>query len=317
MKLLSKRQACLQYGFNFRTVGTLIDSGILRIASNSTPLRPKIVGFEDLVEGTHYIVCLECGAFQTQLSSKHLSACAGISLEAYLNAHPGAALLAASCNKTKTEAQKTAQSELLKARFKTEAGEVTRKQIAVAALKLQASGYREQASEHLRTLNSDPQQKAARSRETKARWASGEVPIVQNAWMGEHWEEVLESAAYARRHIKRKFTKPHARVKEAVEASGLVGFITEYETGYYSIDEARPDLRLAVEIDGCYWHGCGECGFPGVGRIKQYDASKTTYLNNRGWTIVRLLEHEIKADLEWCIRKVTETVKTLSERGVL
>jgi very-short-patch-repair endonuclease len=139
--------------------------------------------------------------------------------------------------------------------------------------------------------------------------------IVTGLWREAHPEEVLESALNARRHVKKRFTKPHQNVKAALIAAGLDGFITECEVGYYSIDEARPDLLLAVEVEGCYYHGCSDCGFPGLAGTILNDRRRATYLTNRGWTILRLLEHEVRADLEGCVRKVRVVVEALSKRG--
>jgi hypothetical protein len=75
-------------------------------------------------------------------------------------------------------------------------------------------------------------------------------------WHHDHREESLSWAAHARRFNTRKCTKPHMALKAALEAGGITGFVTECEVGYYAIDEARPDIRLAVEMGGCYWHGC-------------------------------------------------------------
>ena len=91
---------------------------------------------------------------------------------------------------------------------------------------------------------------------------------------------------------------------------GLIGFITEFEYGHYAIDEADPLAKIAVEIDGCYWHGCVRCDFEGDKRIKLIDKKKTTYLKNRGWVIIRIKEHEIKKDPYTCI----EMLRNLQEK---
>jgi DNA mismatch endonuclease (patch repair protein) len=315
---LSKRQVALQCGLNIHTVDVLLERNVLSIQAGCSRLRPKLVGLENLVEGEHYIVCLECGAFQGAIMPRHLQACSGITRATYLCRYPDApvmSVLSATC-KAKTVSQRLHQSLTLKARFRTKSGDVTRRQISEASRRLQATGYRERAAQHLRVLNSRPEQKAARSAESKARWDSGEQGSVNKRWRTKHRGEMLALAANARRHIGRKRTKIHKAAKDAMHASGLSGFVTEYEVGYYSIDEARPDLRLAVEIDGCYWHGCLVCGFSGMDNTRSYDRRKTTYLRNRGWTILHLREHEIKDNLNECVRRVGRMVEQLSAREV-
>jgi len=312
---LSKRQVIQRYGFNAKLVEAFLECGILELCSGCTPLRPKIesASLAGLVEGEHYIVCLECGAYQAQITTKHLRACSGIILAVYQERHPNAPQMSAMAaeNKVKTEEQKRAQSEKLKARFQTPAGEETRRQIAEASQRLHASGYREKAAAHLKAVRDDPAWREQHRQTMRERWASGELRAAVEGWHRDNREASLASAAHARRHITTRTSKLHLQFKGALTAGGLDDFQTEYEVGYYSIDEAQPELKLAVEVDGCYWHGCAECGFPGVAGTQRVDRSKTTYLTKRGWTVLRVKGHEVRADLDACVRRVRETVASL------
>ena len=309
---LSKRQVALQFGFNQKLVETLITEDILRILPGCTHLRPKIdpdsLGL--LREGVHYVVCQSRGAFQAQISTKHLRACSGETLEQYRERFPDARLISdiASQNKVKTPEQKVAQSVKLKARFRTAAGEVTRQQIAANAKKVMASGYREQAAEHLRVLGCDPDLRAARSLESRRRWANGDQREAVEGWHRKNRTLSLEMAAHARSHIQ-KTSRLHRHFKQSLVAAGVGGLITEYPIGFYSIDEAHPELKIAIEVDGCYWHGCSVCGFKGVGDIVQLDRRKNTYLTRRGWMVLRLSGHEIKSNLASCIARIVDALE--------
>jgi very-short-patch-repair endonuclease len=59
-------------------------------------------------------------------------------------------------------------------------------------------------------------------------------------------------------------------------------FIQEAKMGRYSIDFLLTDKRVAIEIDGIYWH-----------RDMVKDARKTRYLNNLGWHVLRITDLEI------------------------
>lgn len=60
--------------------------------------------------------------------------------------------------------------------------------------------------------------------------------------------------------------------------------------------------RVAVFVDGCYWHGCPEhFKMPGtnrdywqgkIGRNRLRDAETTELLEARGWLVLRFWEHE-------------------------
>ena len=84
---------------------------------------------------------------------------------------------------------------------------------------------------------------------------------------------------------------------------GTLKFQTEFLLGYYRIDEADPKLKLAVEVDGCYWHGCVDCGFPGLRSNHSLDKRKNSYLESQGWRVLRLKEHEINLDVESCVER--------------
>lgn len=63
----------------------------------------------------------------------------------------------------------------------------------------------------------------------------------------------------------------------------------------------RP-LRVAVFIDGCYWHGCPEhftmpttnldYWSTKIGRNRARDLETTSRLEEHGWLVLRFWEHE-------------------------
>lgn len=72
----------------------------------------------------------------------------------------------------------------------------------------------------------------------------------------------------------------------------------------------RPDFvfaarRLAVFVDGCFWHGCPRHGAQPKGnaafwrakfrRNQARDRRDTRRLRREGWTVLRLWEHELRA----------------------
>jgi len=217
--------------------------------------------------------------------------------------------------RARTPAQRKKQSKTLKARFKTPAGEVTRKQIQERSLRLHhEEGYREKAAAHLRGLNADPIRQQQISEQMLEMWSEGGAVREATAkWRAKNQEQVQQNAMNARSYIKRKRSKLHLGFKALMVQAGLEGFVTEHEVRWYSIDEARPDLKLAVEVDGCYWHSCPTCGLEGPSSIAAYDARKTSYLLNRGWTIVRLWGHDIRQRPDWCLDQVRQAVQQIAE----
>lgn len=304
---LSPRQVSVRYGFNTRAVMELIYDGDLVLQNRKI----TAASLDALVEGVHYVRCRECGAYAAMIHTAHLKACSGLaSLDEYLAKHPGAPVMSErnKARKAKTPKQREAQSQKLKARFQTDVGEATRRQIAEASRRMQASESGQRCKDHLRKLNADPTMRARRRDETKARWESGTLRERVEEWHREHRDESQSSALQARRYIQRKRTKLHLGFKTLMESHGLAGFITEHEVGYHAIDEARPDLKIAVELDGCYWHSCPQCGLKGPRGTLRTDKAKTTYLTNRGWAVLRVWEHDINRDPMGCLDRIRQLV---------
>jgi DNA mismatch endonuclease (patch repair protein) len=82
--------------------------------------------------------------------------------------------------------------------------------------------------------------------------------------------------------------------------------------------------RVAVFVDGCFWHGCPEHGrrqhlvnswyWPGkIARNRQRDEDTDRALGAAGWLVVRVWEHEIDAGqpaLAGLATRLAEVVKS-------
>lgn len=70
-----------------------------------------------------------------------------------------------------------------------------------------------------------------------------------------------------------------------------------------TVDIAFPRRKLAIFVDGCFWHACPEHGVSPRNnsewwRVKlesnrQRDKETTAALEALGWTVIRLWEHEV------------------------
>lgn len=83
----------------------------------------------------------------------------------------------------------------------------------------------------------------------------------------------------------------------------------------------RPDIvftrrRVAVFVDGCFWHGCpehmswpksnGEFWRAKIERTRQRDQEQDRVLREAGWVVVRVWEHEEVDQAMARIRKILE-----------
>lgn len=101
-------------------------------------------------------------------------------------------------------------------------------------------------------------------------------------------------------------TLPEMTVRRALHAAGM-----RYRVGYpvvgrrrRSIDIAFPRQRVAVFIDGCFWHHCpAHATQPATNadwwqaklrRNAERDADTNGALEQAGWAVIRLWEHEVE-----------------------
>lgn len=82
-----------------------------------------------------------------------------------------------------------------------------------------------------------------------------------------------------------------------------------------TIDIAFTRQKVAVFVDGCFWHGCPEHRtVPAsntkwwdekLGRNKVRDAETSAYLRGLGWTVIRVWEH---TDPDDALRSIAEAI---------
>lgn len=113
-------------------------------------------------------------------------------------------------------------------------------------------------------------------------------------------------------------TKLELRVRSVLHARGL-RFRTNYrpiKTNRCTVDIAFTRLRLAVLLDGCFWHGCPTHGqIPAhnsawwdekLRRNRERDKEVTGQLVQAGWVVLRYWEHE---SIDSVARDVVELVR--------
>lgn len=83
-------------------------------------------------------------------------------------------------------------------------------------------------------------------------------------------------------------------------------------------DFAFPATKLAVFVDGCFWHGCPRCysapkqnrGFwvAKLGTNRRRDRKVTRRLRALGWKVIRIWEHELASNNVAVLRRVSRAL---------
>lgn len=109
-----------------------------------------------------------------------------------------------------------------------------------------------------------------------------------------------------------KDSRPEKLVQDYLRKSGIAFKTHRGLPGlFHQFDILVPELKLAIEVDGCYWHGCRKC-FPNaqlefLAKENGERCSHSACCKNNGFTLVRIWEHDVRAGKFTSIRKVLES----------
>jgi len=119
--------------------------------------------------------------------------------------------------------------------------------------------------------------------------------------------------------IKGSNTKPEIKLRKLLWAKGLRYRLKTKLPG--KPDMVFPAARLAVFVDGCFWHRCPDhfkmpTTRPEFWKEKisgniQRDKKVNEQLKKEGWTVLRFWEHEIRQDAEKTAEAVEEKHRRL------
>jgi len=112
------------------------------------------------------------------------------------------------------------------------------------------------------------------------------------------------------------------RLRAALVQKGIVGWKINPKGILGSPDFFVPRARLAIFVDGCFWHGCLRCGHvPNNNRSfwqvklsnnRKRDGKINRQLREQGITVFRFWEHQLKIDLQACVRRINKHVRSSS-----
>jgi len=135
-----------------------------------------------------------------------------------------------------------------------------------------------------------------------------------------------EAATRVGKGNRRADTKPEVRVRSDLHRRGL-RFRKDLLIRAAGV-KVHPDVvftkaRVAVFVDGCFWHGCPEhqvvpksnrdYWVPKLRRNVERDRAADEALGADGWIVIRVWEHE---DVAWAGRRIKDLV-TASRAGKL
>ncbi len=114
-------------------------------------------------------------------------------------------------------------------------------------------------------------------------------------------------------------TKPELLLRKALWRKGLRYRLKSELPGKPDIVLSR--YKVAIFVDGCFWHSCPEHGSlpesntsfwkKKIARNVERDHEVNALLEQNGWRIIRIWEHEIKQSIEKVVERVFSFVTSI------
>jgi DNA mismatch endonuclease (patch repair protein) len=124
--------------------------------------------------------------------------------------------------------------------------------------------------------------------------------------------------------IKGKDTSPELRLRRALWAAGL-RYRVHYRTPAGRADLALVKARIAIYLDGCFFHGCPEHYVRPRSRTDfwsaklrgnvERDRRQTLTLEAAGWRVCRVWEHEVFEALASIVDRIRQVAAGSTEHG--
>lgn len=127
--------------------------------------------------------------------------------------------------------------------------------------------------------------------------------LMQNKeWKNNHMRNISKAQHFG-------ISKAEVLIYSMLVEYGYIG-VQQYQIESRFIDIAFPEIKLAIEIDGCYWHS--------KEKIKQRDLEKEKILKNNGWEIIRFYSESALENPDVYVWQIIQTYEILkNELNVL
>ena len=116
-----------------------------------------------------------------------------------------------------------------------------------------------------------------------------------------------------------KDTKPEQRLRALLRHAGFPGYRLHWNKAPGRPDIAYPGRKVAIFVNGCFWHRCPTCQ-PAAPKShaefwdrkfelnRERDERKTRELEALGWTVLTVWECELRDDPDTAVARVTSVL---------
>ena len=119
--------------------------------------------------------------------------------------------------------------------------------------------------------------------------------------------------------IKGENTKPEIIIRKEMWKNGIRGYRLHWKKASGRPDIAFPKRKVAIFINGCYWHRCPNCNPPLPKTHQEFwkekfqknierDKKKINDLQENGWKVIIIWECKIKKNINECLNRIKEVM---------
>lgn len=119
--------------------------------------------------------------------------------------------------------------------------------------------------------------------------------------------------------VHAKNSAPERSLRSAHHAMGL-RFRLHRRVEGISVDIVFPGPKVALFVDGCFWHGCPEHAtfpktnqgywLPKLDENRRRDRLQTERLRCAGWKVIRVWEHECRPPSAKMVNQIARSCRT-------
>jgi DNA mismatch endonuclease (patch repair protein) len=121
------------------------------------------------------------------------------------------------------------------------------------------------------------------------------------------------------RRVGPKDSKAERAIRSGLHAAGL-RFRLQKRVEGVRVDIAFPGARVALMVDGCFWHGCPEHAtypktnrdywLPKLEENRRRDEKQSDRLRRNGWLVIRIWEHECVPPRKGLVEGIVRAVRS-------
>lgn len=135
--------------------------------------------------------------------------------------------------------------------------------------------------------------------------------------MADTYSKEVRSKVMSR--VKGRDTTPELRLRRALHAKGVRGWRCHRKNVPGTPDIAFGPAKLAIFVDGAFWHGHPSKYWPGrtseywdkkIARNQARDTAVNQALGAEGWRVLRFWDFEVEEDPQHCADRVIEALRS-------